>query len=544
MGRKKRKSGDVPRPRCQSAASAGYVQEIGELQIEGDTSEDRPADSTLANEMPVSSPSPVQSSWFPETSLSDDGETSRETVHVSSSTDSITLSADSQHASLVAELSRLKEQLMPSAKACADAINERQRAQTTPEFEFRQARSICNPFERLGETFSNYHIKRKRKQSSKRNHQHSTSGISQFVNRSAIKLANIDSLLGFCITATIPEPQSARDANEPFVFVDLCGAPGGFSEYILYRHVHPAVLPDAQKGDASNNNQGRGRICGFGMSLSGTNEDGKGVPWNLAHMERFRLPSDDASNATGGVNEKLQYQVCTGKDGAGSIYNWDNVLQLQREMVALVSEKQADDRDCHNPLANLVVADGGFDAQRDSNNQEAIAHKIVVSQTAAALALLRQGGSFVLKMFGCQETATRRMLRYLFGRFDRLTFVKPVLSRPASAERYLVCLGYAGPTTGWDGFLWRERMVDTSQLSDDTTNDGRDRLEELMDSFDIGMLRLNIDTCGSIIEYMDAKRELVHQGHGATALMRREHHLDLQEYEAAWQLHAPRQTGE
>ena len=274
------------------------------------------------------------------------------------------------------------------------------------------------------------------------------------------------------------------------------------------------------------------------MSLSGTNEDGKGVPWNLAHMKRFHLPSNGASNATGGVNGKLQYQVCTGKDGTGSIYNWDNVLQLEREIVAVVSGKEADDRDCHNPLANLVVADGGFDAQRDSNNQEAVAHKIIASQTAAALTLLRPGGSFVLKMFGCQETATRRMLQYLFGRFDRLTFVKPVLSRPASAERYLVCLGYSGPPAGWDGRLWKERMMDTSQLSDDTTDDGRDCLEELMDSFDLDMLRLNIDTCRSIIEYMDAKRETIEQGNGATALMRTEH-LDLQEYEAAWQLYSP-----
>ena len=141
-------------------------------------------------------------------------------MHVSSSTE-ITLSADSQHASLVVELNRLKGRLMPSAKACADAINERQRAPTTPEYEFRQARSLCNPFERLGETFSKNHIKRKRKKSSKQTYQQSTSGLSQFVNRSAIKLANIDCLLGFCLTARMPEPESARDEPEPFVFVDL-----------------------------------------------------------------------------------------------------------------------------------------------------------------------------------------------------------------------------------------------------------------------------------------------------------------------------------
>lgn len=57
-------------------------------------------------------------------------------------------------------------------------------------------------------------------------------GLNQrmFMNRSAIKLANVDALLDFRLTV-----QPMTQSNETFGFVDLCGAPGGFSEYIMYR---------------------------------------------------------------------------------------------------------------------------------------------------------------------------------------------------------------------------------------------------------------------------------------------------------------------
>ena len=56
------------------------------------------------------------------------------------------------------------------------------------------------------------------------------------------------------------------------------------------------------------------------------------------------------------------------------------------------------------------------------------------------------------KMFGSRTAGTRRMMRDLYShRFDRLTFVKLISSRPASAEMYLVCIGYAGRGPVWDG---------------------------------------------------------------------------------------------
>lgn len=85
---------------------------------------------------------------------------------------------------------------------------------------FKRVRSACNPAEALG------------------------SG--PFLNRSAMKLANIDAIaqLTTLRQAAAEDPpranqdQSASASNHDLLFADLCGGPGGFSEYLLRRTRH------------------------------------------------------------------------------------------------------------------------------------------------------------------------------------------------------------------------------------------------------------------------------------------------------------------
>ncbi|KAL3772138.1 hypothetical protein ACHAW5_000193 [Stephanodiscus triporus] len=401
------------------------------------------------------------------------------------------------HSHLPSELGRIKLRLAPSAQACADAVNRRATPPTpdvtTREREFRLARSACNPHESMW---------RRR-------------GDPRFVNRSAIKLANIDALLGFVLTSPgrtrgEGEGEGGRRRRQDFVFVDLCGAPGGFSEYILHRRRTRAP-------------SSRGGACyGFGMSLSGVNVDGEGLKWDLDHIMRHHLRPADADGAGSGSF----YRVCHGADGTGSVYNWDNVLRLRREVFATVAG-DADPSGVREPLVDLVVADGGFDAQRDVDDQESAAHGIVVSQAAAALTLLRPGGTFVLKMFGFRLDGTRRMLRRLCSLFDRMTFAKPISSRPASAERYLAM---PAPGEGWDGLIWREQMMTHSP---EPRARESSPLEELMDSFDREMLQLNINACRSIVNYLDEKKESVERGDNSSDRKTQRYCLDSKVFEEA-----------
>lgn len=255
---------------------------------------------------------------------------------------------------------------------------------------------------------------------------------------------------------------------------------------------------------------------GFGMSLSGRNDEGKGVKWDLNHLKKhYDLQQSNNSinltaNASSVTNQSnkdnkslLHYHVCTGSDGTGSIYHWDNIRELQRQIsLHLPQNKQ-------RQQIHLVVADGGFDSQRDANNQEVLAHHIVVSQTAAALTLLRKGGIFVVKMFGFHEESTKRMLRYLYHCFDKMTFVKPLSSRPASAERYLVCCGYDGIDSNWDGLAWKEQQMNVSTSLECEGNNSAPSLDYAANEFDLDMLKLNAESCRSIIDYLHQRRDSV-----------------------------------
>lgn len=119
--------------------------------------------------------------------------------------------------------------------ACEPSLRE-QLSRVKEEFDdippvvFKRARSACNPAEAIG------------------------SG--SFLNRSAMKLANIDAVLGGKLSLpsrlsvkeasatekTLPVKEGQvreplRDERSPptLLFADLCGGPGGFSEYLLRR---------------------------------------------------------------------------------------------------------------------------------------------------------------------------------------------------------------------------------------------------------------------------------------------------------------------
>jgi cap1 methyltransferase len=253
--------------------------------------------------------------------------------------------------SLQRQLLQIKRRLLPAAQDAADAYNAYidqmdHVPERTSHHVFQKARRACNPVEALGEGRAG--------------------GLNNlFVNRSAIKLANLNASLGFVLT------QAATDGG--FNFVDLCAAPGGFSEYLFHHCTehYPMNAP----------------VRGFGMSLVGTNEHGKGTDW--------RVDNYDTST--------MQYRICTGSDGTGDIYKWDNVLALLRDIGSL-------------PI-HAVVCDGGVDAQRDHEHQEQVSQKLVICQAAAALAILSHGGSLAIKLFGCQSDAMRTMMKDLALRF-------------------------------------------------------------------------------------------------------------------------------
>ncbi|RZC32066.1 cap-specific mRNA (nucleoside-2'-O-)-methyltransferase 1, partial [Asbolus verrucosus] len=71
-----------------------------------------------------------------------------------------------------------------------------------------QARTRANPFETIRSVF--------------------------FMNRAALKMANIDAATDFMFT-NIDHNLYHKDSSGPYYFADVCAGPGGFTEYILWR---------------------------------------------------------------------------------------------------------------------------------------------------------------------------------------------------------------------------------------------------------------------------------------------------------------------
>ena len=107
--------------------------------------------------------------------------------------------------SLETQLHQIKRRLWPTAIECAAAMKSKTHTEVySTRDAFEEARRMCNPFEELGEG--------------------RRGGLNKlFVNRSAVKLANLDAMLGFILTPSYVYGMQ----NEKFEFADLCGAPGG-----------------------------------------------------------------------------------------------------------------------------------------------------------------------------------------------------------------------------------------------------------------------------------------------------------------------------
>ena len=342
---------------------------------------------------------------------------------------------------------------------------------------FEIARNASNPFEILGSN-NNYNNKNKK--------------LNIFCNRSAIKLSNINSLLNHTLLSTATT--TTTTSKDDYIFIDLCGAPGGFSEYILH-----TLITQQQDYDYDT-------IYGFGMSLQKNDNGGDNViPWKIQDS----ISSIQQSKA---IDTNIKYKICNGRDKTGDINNWSNVIYLRHELLSTTSNK----------LAQLIVADGGINEQRNSSKQEEITIPLILSQVSAASILLGKNGNFVLKLFGCQTIIIKQIMHFLFKSFKKIMIVKPISSRPASLERYIVCYGWKYDANDSDDIMtvdyvlsWRNEMLqaynDTMlQQPKNNNNITLYKEDELVSNYlniiDYNILQLNMQVCRAILSYLEQKQ--------------------------------------
>lgn len=92
---------------------------------------------------------------------------------------------------------------------------------------------------------------------------------------------------------------------------------------------------------------------------------------------------------------------------------------------------------------DLYTSDIGIALSYDeANNQESLEAHLNLGQVVCALRTLKEGGSMVCKTFMFFKPMTMSLLYLLTSVFDHFTISKPMTSRPANAEIYLIGKGY------------------------------------------------------------------------------------------------------
>ena len=158
-----------------------------------------------------------------------------------------------------------------------------------------------------------------------------------------------------------------------------------------------------------------------------------------------------------------------------------------------------------NIWLNNYIKLQGFDAQRDSECQEELAQKLILHEFATALQLLDVDGTLVLKLFGCQTESIRMAMRSMFDLFNSLEMTKPISSRPASSERYVILEGFKGLPAQWEGGQnWINNVLIGRCLQRDLSF-YTSSVDHYLDQFDSDMLVLNLKACFAILSHLERK---------------------------------------
>lgn len=162
------------------------------------------------------------------------------------------------------------------------------------------------------------------------------------------------------------------------------------------------------------------------------------MPDNKDMYYGITLRSNNNRNVPDWKTQKsLPITISYGKDGTGNLYNIDNITHFAENVVGKNS-------------CDFITADGGFDFSSDFNNQEDQSMRLIASEVLACLLLQKKGGNFLLKLYDCFCESTIIILHILSNNYRSLHFIKPLTSRPANSERYLLCVDFHGSMNDHD----------------------------------------------------------------------------------------------
>lgn len=205
----------------------------------------------------------------------------------------------------------------------------------------------------------------------------SSIGKAQFSTRTTVKAANMDSLVHFTCPLDKQERPLLNATTDEFLYTDFYGDRDGFGEYIEWR----------LRG------QGK-RARKFNVSAM------------MSHSRRQSNVSGTINITDQGTIERFVEYVRSsgGKDGL-------HLVAMEAYPIDYKSEKSF----------------------------EMLCSQYSLCYCLMALSILRENGTFIMKLFKCLTPFTVGLLYLMYRCFGKITIVKPNSCGQHSAERFLVC---------------------------------------------------------------------------------------------------------
>lgn len=117
----------------------------------------------------------------------------------------------------------------------------------------------------------------------------------------------------------------------------------------------------------------------------------------------------------------------------GNLYKFENINRF----INNVSET-SDNKNC----CDFITADGGFDFSNNYNDQEKDFIIFLICEIYIILNLLKKNANAVVKIYDIYSKNSIKILYILNLFFENIFIVKPLSSRPANSEKYLLCKSF------------------------------------------------------------------------------------------------------
>lgn len=134
-----------------------------------------------------------------------------------------------------------------------------------------------------------------------------------------------------------------------------------------------------------------------------------------------------------GFINKYNIHVNTSDTGNGDLYDFNNIINFMNRV-----KNDSPEYNC----CDFITADGGFDFSDNFNEQENDFIIFLICEIYLVLNLLKLGGNAVIKIYDIYSKESIKILYILSLFFQEILIIKPLSSRPANSEKYLLCKNF------------------------------------------------------------------------------------------------------